>query len=102
YSLTGREVVYASLDAGQCFGELAALDGRPRSASVVAEKPCLLAVMPSEKFVELLRNRVEVTFKVLQHLTSMVRSGDIRIMELSTLAASQRVYSELLRLAMPD
>jgi hypothetical protein len=32
----------------------------------------------------------------------MVRAGDLRIMELSTLAASHRVYAELLRMAEPD
>ena len=32
----------------------------------------------------------------------MVRASDVRIMELSTLAASARVYSELLRMAKPD
>ena len=41
-------------------------------------------------------------FKVLQNLTAMVRSGDMRIMELSTVAATQRVYAELLRMARPD
>jgi DNA-binding GntR family transcriptional regulator len=32
----------------------------------------------------------------------MVRMGDVRIMELSTLAATQRVYAEILRMAKPD
>ena len=32
----------------------------------------------------------------------MVRVGDVRIMELSTLAASHRVYVEILRMAVPD
>ena len=38
-SESGREVVFAGLSAGDCFGELAALDGQPRSASVVASHP---------------------------------------------------------------
>jgi len=40
--------------------------------------------------------------KLLQTLSRMVRNGDIRIIELSTLAATQRVYTEILRLAVPD
>ncbi|MEE9195887.1 MAG: helix-turn-helix domain-containing protein, partial [Alphaproteobacteria bacterium] len=39
---------------------------------------------------------------LLRRLTAMVRMGDVRIMELSTLAATQRVYAELLRMARPD
>ena len=32
----------------------------------------------------------------------MVRMGDVRIMEISTLPAAQRVYAEILRMAKPD
>jgi CRP-like cAMP-binding protein len=102
YSSSGKEVAYATLKAGECFGELSALDGRPRSASVVATEPTILAVLPSAYFLDILQEHASVTFKVLQRLAYMVRSGDIRIMELSTLAATHRVYSELLRMAEPD
>ncbi|MFQ5776181.1 MAG: Crp/Fnr family transcriptional regulator [Kiloniellaceae bacterium] len=102
YSLSGREVAYATLRTGECFGELSAIDGRPRSASVVAAEPTLVAVLRSEQFLDLLKQRAEITFRVLERLTNMVRSGDVRIMELSTLAATQRVYAELLRMAERD
>jgi len=102
YSLSGREIAYATLRAGEGFGELAAIDGQPRSASVVAVEKTLLAVLPSERFLELLQQNATVTFQLLLRLTDMVRSGDVRIMELSTLAATQRVYAELLRMAVPD
>lgn len=102
YSVSGREVVYATLGAGDCVGELSSIDGEPRSATVVATEPTLLAILPAADFVDLLRRRAEVTFRMLLRLTGMVRSGDVRIMELSTLAATQRVYAELLRMAKPD
>lgn len=102
YSLSGREIAYATLRAGEGFGELAAIDGQPRSASVIAIEKTLLAVLPSERFLELLQQNAGVTFQLLQHLADMVRSGDVRIMELSTLAATQRVYAEILRMAVPD
>ena len=102
YSFSGREIVYAKLGAGDCFGELAAIDGEPRSASVVSADKTLVAILASSVFLDLLQQRAEVTFKLLQRLTAMVRSGDVRIMELSTLAATQRVYAEILRMAAPD
>ena len=102
FSLSGREVAYATLRPGDCFGELAAIDGQPRSASVVATQKTLVAVLTSQEFLAVLKEHGEVTFKVLQRLTSMVRMGDVRIMELSTLAATQRVYAEILRMAKPD
>ncbi len=102
YSASGREIAYATLVAGDCFGELAAIDGQPRSASVVAAEPTLVAILSAERFLELLKVRVEVTFRMLSRLAAMVRSGDVRIMELSTLAATQRVFTEILRMAKPD
>ncbi|MSP83750.1 MAG: cyclic nucleotide-binding domain-containing protein [Alphaproteobacteria bacterium] len=41
YSLSGREVSYALIPNGGFFGELAAIDGQRRSASVVAAEKCL-------------------------------------------------------------
>ncbi len=101
-SFSGREVAFAGVKAGDCFGELAAIDGQPRSASVISAEDSLIAIIASEHFLDLLKQRAEITFRVLKRLAYMVRSGDVRIMELSTLAATQRVYAELLRMAEPD
>ena len=101
-SMSGKEVVFASFGPGDIFGELAALDGHPRSASIVAAEPTLLAVLDAQHFLDLLEGHAKVTVKVLQNLARMVRMGDIRIIEFSTLGAAQRVYAELLRMAMPD
>ena len=98
----GREVVFASLGPGESFGELAAIDMGPRSATIVAAEKSLLAELSSQHFLGLLERQPEIALRVLRTLAAMVRMSDIRIMELSTLAASQRVYSELLRMAQPD
>lgn len=101
-SLMGREVAFATVKVGDVVGELSAIDGEARSASVVAIEDTLLAVLPSDRFRELLQKRGEISFRMLRRLAHMVRTGDQRIMELTTLAASQRVYAELLRMAGPD
>jgi CRP-like cAMP-binding protein len=102
YSLTGREVSYANINAGGYFGELAAIDGQPRSASVVAVEKCLLASVAPQTFITLVRDHSEVAFEVLRKLARIIRISDDRIMDLSTLGAVQRVYVELLRMARPD
>jgi CRP-like cAMP-binding protein len=68
----------------------------------VAVAPSLIATLPAVTFVELLKTEAEVSFRLVERMTKLVRAGDIRIMELSTLAAAQRVYAELLRMAQPD
>ena len=36
YSITGKEITFRDVSAGQMFGELSAIDGKPRSAHVIA------------------------------------------------------------------
>jgi len=102
FGVSGREVAYATVEAGQYFGELSAIDGRPRSANVIANKDCQLASMSPENFTELLKNHPEVSIQVLQRLARIIRVNDERILDLSTLGAVQRVCQELLRMAEPD
>ena len=102
FSLSGREVAFWSAGAGESFGELAAIDAKPRSASVITHEKTLVAILQAAPFRELLQQRVEITFNVLSRLAEIIRVGDERIMELSSLAATHRVYAELLRMAKPD
>jgi len=102
FGASGREVAYATVDAGHYFGELSAIDGRPRSANVIANKECLLASLSPENFSELLKEYPEVSIQVLQRLARIIRINDERILDLSTLGAVQRVCQEILRMAAPD
>ncbi len=102
FSASGREIAFATVEAGDLFGEISAIDEQPRSASVVAVGDTLIATLPAGTFVDLLRTNAEVSFRLVKRMSRVVRAGDIRIMELSTLAATQRVYAELLRMAQPD
>jgi CRP-like cAMP-binding protein len=96
---SGREVVYAEIGAGEHFGELAAIDGEPRSAAVVALEVCLLAALAPEEVEILLRRHPEIAIALLRRLARIIRHSDERIVDLSTLGALQRVWRELLRLA---
>ncbi len=101
YSLAGREVAFDEIGAGGHFGELAAIDGAPRSAAVVTLAPTLVAILPASAFVELLALDSGVGMAVLRDLVRIVRASTDRIMDLSTLGANNRVYAEVLRLARP-
>lgn len=99
YSLSGRELTLDDLHAGQFFGELAAIDGHPRSASVMAVADTVIAALPYEAFVQLLRDEPDLAFQVMRRLASIVRTSTDRIIDLSTLGANNRVHAELMRLA---
>lgn len=99
FSAGGREVSFDDIGPGGLFGELAALDNRPRSASVVAKTPMLAAAVPATAFRELLVAHPEVAMALLRRLAEVVRESTDRIMDLSTLGAHNRIFAELLRLA---
>lgn len=102
FTLSGREVAFDSMLPGDSFGELAAIDGRPRSTAVVAAEASTLAVLGHQDFNAMLEANAGTAVHVLSRLAEIVRRSDERIMELSTLAASHRVYAEILRMAQPD
>lgn len=101
-SATGRDVSFARAGAGEVIGEMAAIDGLPRSASIAAAEDSLVAVLPATRFVALLKQNGEVAVELLRRLSGMVRRTGARIVELSSLDATNRVYAELLRLAKPN
>jgi CRP-like cAMP-binding protein len=80
-------------------GEMAAIDGQPRSANVIATEDSLVAVLDAASFIELLKQFGTISFGLLQRLSMMVRTSGDRVVELSVLEAKQRVCSELLRLS---
>jgi CRP/FNR family transcriptional regulator, cyclic AMP receptor protein len=102
FSPSGREVAYAVAGPGDFFGEMAAIDGLPRSATVVALEDCILGSITINAFRDVVEQYPKVGFVIMEKLVRIVRTSDDRIMDLATLSAYQRVYSELLKLIKPD
>ncbi len=101
YAESGRKIVYATMAAGCHVGELAAVDGEPRSASVEAVGDCLVAALPGAVLDELLVTHGQVAMVLLKDLARKVRRADERIAERNVLGAAPRVYRELQRLGRP-
>ena len=99
YSAEGKAVLFVDLAPATMFGEIAAIDGQPRSASVEALEPCSVASLSAKKFQELLLNEPSVTLATLRHLTSEVRRLSERVFEFSTMMVQNRIQAELIRLA---
>lgn len=102
YSPSGKEVSFEDLEAGQAFGELAAIDEKRRSATVFALKPSYVAFLDAAGFMELLQADFAVARRVMIRLCRMIRQLDERVFEFSTLTVSNRIQAELLRLAGGD
>lgn len=61
---------------GDHFGEISLLDGRPRSASVVAETPMSLLKVPRPAFLRLVKDDADLARALLASLARMVRRVD--------------------------
>ena len=99
YSLAGREITLGDVSEGEYFGELAALDGQPRSANIMALTDCLIVALSPTHFVEVIERHPKVALRALRRLSQIVRLSTERIMDLITLGANNRVHADLLRLA---
>ena len=99
FAASGREVGFRELKPGDHFGELSAIDGAPRSASVVALQDSTVTIMPFATFEELVHGNQAVRVAVLRYLTGLVRRLSDRVYEYSTLGVNNRIRAELLRLA---
>lgn len=99
--MEGREVIFNDLESGGFFGELSAIDGGTRSASVSARAKTCICTMPQVVFEELAKNHPDIAWRVMQHLTKMIRHLSSRLQEFSFLKAKHRLYAELLRQSKP-
>lgn len=99
FSAAGRQVTYRDIDAGDWFGDFAAIDGLSRSADIVALQDTLLASMNRAAFKHLLHQHPIVCDRMLRRLVTLVRELTERIFDFSTLGVQNRVHAELLRLA---
>ncbi|AXU18978.1 hypothetical protein C7W88_07945 [Novosphingobium sp. THN1] len=98
-SAQGRETVLRAIGAREMFGELAAIDGEPRSADVVAAENSTLLVIPGPTFTGLLGVEPVLSLWLARYLSHQVRYLTNRIYELSTMGVGPRLQAELLRLA---
>lgn len=81
------------------FGDLAAIDGKPRCADVEAREESVVAYMPAADFRAVMREHPAVADAVMRQLAALVRRLSERVVEFSTLGVRNRIHAELLRRA---
>jgi CRP/FNR family transcriptional regulator, cyclic AMP receptor protein len=99
FSPDGKEVSVRTLRPGQMFGELAALDGLPRSATVVATAPSVVVSMRVADFRACIASSADAALWLAENLASQIRALTDRLFELAALNVRSRLHCELLRLA---
>jgi CRP-like cAMP-binding protein len=101
FSLTeqGEEIVLAVRGPGALLGELSAVDGAPRGASVAALEPVTALVVPIGSFFEFLRLHGGAAMVLLRMVTSRFRDADRKRVEFAAFDIAARVARRLVELA---
>lgn len=99
-SSSGKEITFRDIGAGEVVGELSALDGRPRSASVVALTDARIDRLSSTDLWDILQRNPDAAAVLIRRLTALVRQMSDRVVAITALPVGPRVQAELLRLAL--
>jgi CRP-like cAMP-binding protein len=95
----GEEAIIATLRAGDFFGELALLDGQPRSATATAVEPTETLSLPRDVFHELLDRHPELRDALFSSLAALLRRITKHVEELHFLDLAGRLAARIAQLA---
>lgn len=95
----GREVAVSYKQAGELFGELAAIDGLPRSASALALEDVSLITVPPAEFMEFVERTPALAVPLLRMLAHRLRAANNHQTSTRTRSAVERVAAGLVDLA---
>lgn len=98
-SPNGEEATIAMLGPGEFVGDLALLDGQPRSASAIASRTVKTLVVTRSDFSVWLKERPQAVFALLEALSQRVRRTNEALADLAFLDLPQRLAKRLLDLA---
>ncbi|WP_406350908.1 Crp/Fnr family transcriptional regulator [Streptomyces sp. NBC_01635] len=93
----GERALLAIRGAGELLGELAVLDDKPRSATVITAEKCRVHIVPAPDFLEFVNAHGLLT-SLLRHAITRVRESEAVRFELATASVPVRLASALSRL----
>ena len=98
-SAEGREIHIVELGAGDTFGEIALLDGGPRTASAVVSEPSSLFVLQRGAFMSLIAEDADLAVQLVERLCQRVRWTSELVEDLSFLDVHAQIAKRIWLLA---
>ncbi len=78
-SAQGRELLLRQLGPGDILGELAIIDGLPRSAEASAVEPTTAIVLRRDRFLEVAKQRPDLGLAFASYLCSLIRNTNFQM-----------------------
>ena len=97
-SADGRDIVLNIIHAGEIFGEIALLDGHPRTADATAMTDCELMVIERRDFIPFLRSQPDLTIQIIEIVCARLRRTTEQVQDVTFLDLPTRLSKALLRL----
>ena len=94
-----REIVLNLIGPNEVFGEIALLDGQPRTADATAMTKCLLLALDRRDFLAVLTHEPALAVKLLAVVSGRLRQTSQQVEDLSLADLSTRLARTLLRLS---
>src|SRR3974390_877565 len=94
----GRDIVLVIMHEGDVFGEIALLDGHPRTADASAMTDCELMLIDRRHFLQFVRSQPDLMIKIMEILCARLRRTPDQVQELTFLNLASRLAKALLRL----
>jgi CRP/FNR family transcriptional regulator, cyclic AMP receptor protein len=98
-SLTGKEVVLNIINPGEIVGEIALLDGGPRSGDAVATADCELLVLNRRDLMPFLENHADICLVLIKILCERLRRTSEQVEDLVFRHVKGRIAKALLQLS---
>src|SRR5690554_637640 len=95
----GADKILSLFKAGDSFGELSLLDGKPRSASAATVENSVLLALDKTSFLEVLRTNFDIAIIIMQELCQRLRDTNSHVHDLTFLDSRTRVLKHLIQSA---
>src|SRR5215831_17652367 len=99
--ISDTDLTLAVLGPGEFFGEMALLEGLPRSAGATVVEDALLIELEASAFETLIRKNSEIALRLMRRLSSRLREADRQIQTLMSRSGAARALSLVRNLAEP-
>jgi CRP-like cAMP-binding protein len=95
----GREAIFGVVGPGELIGELAAIEGSPRSTTVTTLEPVDALVIRRSDFLGVLDRRPRIALAILRVVARRLRYADAQRAQFATLDVAGRLAQRLLELS---